>query len=96
MKDRDEPMPAGELTCRELVELVTDYLEDALPTEERRRFEHHLDGCVGCRRHLDHMRRTIIAVGHLREDDLPASARDDQLSIFHAWKQTRSGPSAGS
>jgi len=39
-----------ELTCRALVELVTDYLEDALPAEDRRRVEEHLATCPRCRR----------------------------------------------
>ena len=47
------------LTCQELVELVTDYFEDALPESERTRFDAHLDECEGCRLYLDQMRTTI-------------------------------------
>ena len=89
MKDHTESMSASELTCRELVDLVTDYLEDALPHHERLRFENHLAECVGCQRYLHHIRLTIATVGHLREEDLPAMARDNLLSVFRTWKQSR-------
>lgn len=50
---------ATELTCRELVELVTDYLEDDLPAHERARFDAHLVECEGCRRYVEQMRATV-------------------------------------
>ena len=58
-------MSADELTCRELVELVTDYAEDALSPEQRARFEAHVAACEGCRRYLDQYRRTIDLVRQL-------------------------------
>ena len=54
-----ERRAATELECRELVELVTEYLEDALPAPERERFEAHLAECEGCRRYVEQMRTTI-------------------------------------
>jgi anti-sigma factor RsiW len=48
-----------DLPCQELVELVTDYLEDALPPAERARFEAHLAECPGCSNYLEQMRATI-------------------------------------
>jgi anti-sigma factor RsiW len=53
------------LSCQELVELVTDYLEDALPSEERTRFEAHLAECGNCQQYLHQMRRTIELTGTL-------------------------------
>ena len=50
---------ATDLTCRELVELVTDYLEDSLLVTERARFEAHLAECEACRAYVDQMRATI-------------------------------------
>jgi len=58
---------SSDLTCRELVELVTDYLEGALDPGDRARFEGHLDRCAGCRAYLGQMRATIWAAGHLCE-----------------------------
>jgi len=49
----------ADLTCRELVELVTDYLDDALPAPERKRFEAHLAACEGCDRYVEQIRTTV-------------------------------------
>jgi predicted anti-sigma-YlaC factor YlaD len=54
-----------DLTCQELVELVTDYLEGALPPAEVARFDAHLVGCSHCRVYLEQMRLTIRALGRL-------------------------------
>jgi anti-sigma factor RsiW len=91
MKDRTDAMTTPELTCQELVELVTDYLEDALPSHERLRFEDHLAGCAGCRRYLEQMRLTVTTLGRLCEDDLSSAARDDLLAAFRTWKRNRTG-----
>src|SRR5215475_12212111 len=52
-----------ELTCKELTELITDYLEERLSQTDRIRFEQHLSGCSGCVAYVDQMRMTIQAVG---------------------------------
>jgi anti-sigma factor RsiW len=78
---------AEPLSCQELVELVTDYLEGALPADERARFEAHLAGCHGCRAYLDQMRQTIAAVGALSEEAIPQPARDDLLTAFRNWRR---------
>jgi hypothetical protein len=91
MNDRADAMTTNEMTCQELVELVTDYLEDALPDYDRLRFEDHLMGCTGCRRYLEQMRLTIRVVGQLRDDDLSPKARDDLLAAFRTWKQSQTG-----
>ena len=57
----------SDLACRELVELVTDYLEDCLSRPERRRFTTHLDACIDCRVYLMQMRVTIRALGALAQ-----------------------------
>jgi anti-sigma factor RsiW len=79
---------ATDLTCQELVELVTDYLEGALPATERARFEEHLAKCTGCRNYLAQMRISISSLGQLSEEALPAQARDDLLGVFRNWKKT--------
>ena len=75
-----------ELSCQELVELVTDYLEDALLPAERARFEAHLATCDGCTHYLEQMRLTIAAVGHLTEESIEPSARVELLQLFRNWK----------
>jgi predicted anti-sigma-YlaC factor YlaD len=79
--------PEDELACRELVEIVSDYLEGALPEADRERFEAHLEVCEGCRRYLDQMRTTILVVGTLTEDDLDPGARDQLLQLFREWNR---------
>ena len=80
-----QPQP---LTCQELVELVTDYFEGALPPADVDRFEQHLDVCPGCVTYVEQMRETVRLTGRLREDDLAPGARDELLAQFRNWKET--------
>jgi anti-sigma factor RsiW len=80
----------GELTCQELVELVTDYFEGALSARDRARFERHIDGCEHCTTYLDQMRITIRTLGRLPRETVPPAARDALLDAFHEWKRERS------
>jgi len=75
-------MAVREITCQQLVELVTEYLEERLPVEERLLFEEHLAFCTWCVTYLDQMRQTIQVAGTLREDDLDPHARDAMLNVF--------------
>lgn len=77
-----------ELTCRELVDLVNDYLEDALDPQARARFEAHLDDCEDCVNYLGQMRKTIELVGRLTEESLVGPALDELMVAFRAWKTT--------
>jgi predicted anti-sigma-YlaC factor YlaD len=75
------------MTCHELVELVTEYLEDAMEPSERQRLEHHLADCRPCRHHLEQMRTTIETVGQLTPEDVTPEAEQELLRVFRAWKQ---------
>ena len=79
-------MSANRLTCRELLELVTDYFEGALPPDQRVRFEQHLVMCEGCVIHLEQLRQTIRLTGRLAEDRIDPAARDELLHVFGDWK----------
>jgi predicted anti-sigma-YlaC factor YlaD len=87
-------LPDSELTCREMVELVSDYLEGALDDRDRALFEQHLVLCDGCSAYLDQMRSTVMLVGRLREDSLDAPVRDRLLETFRAWRR-RGGAATG-
>jgi anti-sigma factor RsiW len=76
----------AELTCAELVELVTEYLEGALPAAEVERFEEHLVYCGPCTAYLQQMRATVQAAGALREEDLEPAVADDLLTAFRGWR----------
>ena len=80
-------MSQPEMTCQELVEVITDYLEGKLLPAERARFEAHLSGCDGCRTYLDQMRQTIRLAGTLSEDTIPYATRNKLLDVFRAWKR---------
>ncbi len=80
-------MTDAELTCRELAELVTDYLEGALPPLERARFEDHLVTCPGCLAYLERMQRIIRTLGVLREHSIEPEARRELLRLFRDWKR---------
>ena len=77
------------LTCREFVELVTDYVEDRLAPADRRRFDEHMELCPGCGLYVDQMRRTIALTGTLREDDVEPDARAVLLARFRTWNQVQ-------
>lgn len=79
-------MPTEEMTCRELVELVTEYLEGMLAARDRKRFEEHLEKCAYCVTYLEQMRITIRALGRLPEESLSPPAREALLTAFRDWK----------
>jgi anti-sigma factor RsiW len=73
------------LSCRELVELVTEYLEGALLPDDHARFEEHLGRCAPCRMHLEQMRDTIELVGRLDAHALSPQAQLDLREAFRGW-----------
>ena len=81
IRGRDEP----ELTCRELVELVTDYLEGTLAAAERARFDRHIGACDGCANHLDQMRVAITVVGQIELAHLSEQTMSDLRAAFRGW-----------
>jgi predicted anti-sigma-YlaC factor YlaD len=81
--------PSDEIVCRELVELVTPYLENALPANERALVEQHLANCDGCQAYLQQMRLTIKAIGHVSEEAITSKTREQVLAIFRAGRDRR-------
>ena len=74
------------MTCRELVEVVTDYLDGTLPDDERRRFEVHLAECRYCVTYLEQMRQTIETLGELKPESIAPETRADILEAFRGWR----------
>ena len=81
-------MSRGSLTCIELVELVTDYLEGALSAHDRERFEAHLALCEGCVTYLEQIGETVRLSGRLTDDGLSPAAREALLEAFRDWQRT--------
>ena len=73
------------LTCHEVVEIITDYLEDALSLGDRRRVEEHLAICDGCTAYLEQMRETIRLTGMLTEEQIPEDQKQRLLEAFRTW-----------
>ncbi|GAB4200501.1 MAG: hypothetical protein OHK0022_21660 [Roseiflexaceae bacterium] len=79
-------MSTDDLNCRELVELLTDYLEAALPPERGAALEAHLAACPGCRAYFEQMRITISSLGALSALDIPPETLAELLAHFRTWQ----------
>ena len=75
------------LTCRELVELVTEYLDGALPAEERDIFEAHLAACPGCEAYVEQIRSAVALTGRTRE----LERRPETAALLRAFRDYRRG-----
>jgi anti-sigma factor RsiW len=73
------------MTCQELVELVTDYLEGALSPLDAERFEEHIELCPMCQVHLEQLRVTIRELGRLRERDIDPDVLVEMQERFRNW-----------
>ena len=79
------------LSCQEVVELVTDYLEGALSPADLRRFEDHLDACPHCREYLEQLRVVVELTGSIDVDDLAPEAEAALLDAFRGWSAGAAG-----
>jgi anti-sigma factor RsiW len=79
------------LTCQQVVELVTEYLDGVMEPARRARFEQHLAGCHGCTAYLAQFRTTVALVGRLGASDVPEPVMDELLSAFRHWADDRNG-----
>jgi anti-sigma factor RsiW len=75
------------LTCQEMVELVTDYLEGRLDDAARRRFEEHVAECDACTLYIEQMRLTIAALGHIPPESVSPEAEEELLAAFRTWRE---------
>lgn len=73
------------LSCQEVVELVTDYLDGALEPDEHARVEQHLAGCTKCDAYLDQIRTTIRLVGGIDGASLPAETQRGLVEAFRSF-----------
>lgn len=74
------------MTCKEVVELMTGYLEGTLPAADRARFEEHIAGCDGCRAYLAQLRTTRTLLGRLGHEPVPESIQNELLEAFRSWR----------
>jgi anti-sigma factor RsiW len=79
------------LTCQQVVELVTEYLDGVMEPRRRARFEAHLAACDGCTSYLEQFRTTVAVVGRLDVGDVPPPVMSELLSAFRHWADDRNG-----
>jgi hypothetical protein len=79
-----------ELNCQEVVELVTDYLEQALLPETQVQFEDHIEKCPGCETFLEQVQQTIMVLRKLSEQQTFPETKQELLEIFRNWQQGES------
>jgi predicted anti-sigma-YlaC factor YlaD len=77
----------NELNCQEVVELVTDYLEQALLPEKQAQFEEHIETCPGCDTYLEQVQQTIMMLRKLSEQKTFPKTKQDLLEVFRNWEQ---------
>jgi anti-sigma factor RsiW len=80
---RDDPTG---MACQDLVEVVTDYLEDALPADLRARFDQHLEICEACRSYVEQIRLTIRLSGRVEAEALSPNAKESLMMAFRDWR----------
>ena len=73
------------LTCMDITELITNYLEGRLSLMDRIRFRMHIMMCRHCREYLNQMKITIRTVGKLPDEPIPADVHDDLMKCFKNW-----------
>lgn len=76
------------ITCQQVVELVTEYLEGALPPVDVARFEDHLNVCDGCAWYVEQIRMTVETVGRIDTSDVDPETRDGLVAAFRDFKRT--------
>lgn len=72
-------------SCQDVVELVTSYLDNAMPTTERLEFERHVAICPPCRAYVSQIRKVVKSAGALHEDELPEHVRASLVAAFKNW-----------
>jgi anti-sigma factor RsiW len=77
---------SAKLACQQAVELVSDYLEGALPRAQRRRLEAHLTDCPDCPEYLAQIRATIMLLASLAPDRLSPPTRDELAGLYRRYR----------
>jgi anti-sigma factor RsiW len=79
------------MNCKQVVELMTAYLEGALSPDDHARFEEHIAGCDGCTAYLAQMRMTRRVVGRLADEPIPEAVQKELVGAFRSWRSQHGG-----
>ena len=77
---------SADIACQQAVEMVTDYIENALPGDDRQRYDRHLADCPHCTEYLAQVRETIRLAGRLTPSDMSPEMRDAFADVFRRWR----------
>jgi len=77
---------AHDITCRQAVALMTDYLDGVLGPDDHALMEAHLAECESCAEHLRQIRITVTVTGRIRDEDLDPAAREDLMALYRRWR----------
>jgi anti-sigma factor RsiW len=80
---------AADLVCKQAVELMSDYVDGALPRRTRRRLERHLAGCDACNEYLEQLRATIAVTGSAAPEDLDPDVLDGLTDLYRRYRDER-------
>jgi len=75
------------MNCRQVVELMTEYIEGTLSIDERTRFEEHIAGCDGCRAYLAQMRTARQLARRRADEPIPPTLERELLDAFRNWRR---------
>jgi anti-sigma factor RsiW len=78
----EEPDGALDVACRQVVELVTDYLEGALPPRARAAVERHLQECPHCVEYVEQMRTAASSLRGVPVESISPAARAELVAAF--------------
>ncbi len=84
VRPRSQP---EDITCREIVQIVNDYVEGVLPAEEREGVELHLNLCDGCSDYLEQLRLSIVLTGELSADALSPELEEQLCLAFRSFER---------
>jgi anti-sigma factor RsiW len=87
---------AGNFTCQETAELITDYLEGSLTLTQRLRFQMHMGLCFACRNYLRQMKYTVATLRKLPSEPVPAQVKEELMKRFRTWNQEQSSQASPS
>ncbi len=81
---------AGNFRCKEIAELITDYLEGSLTLSQRLRFQMHIGLCLACRNYLRQMKYTVATLRQLPSEPVPPEIKEALMKRFQSWKHEQS------
>lgn len=79
----------AEMSCQDLVELLSDYLEDALDAPTRARLDAHLERCLGCAAYFGQLGVTLRLLRAVRSDSFSLDSLERVLHTVLAQSRHR-------